>query len=548
MKKNENVKSTENNIKNVISKENNIKNVILKEKKIKNVNTTGQKKKKENVEVQKEKTDIPVEQTVNKEFPSVLFISSEVSPFAKVGGLADVVGSLPGVLCQKGCDVRVIMPFYRKIKQKYLEKATLVRWAMIKIGWRSQYSGLFTLKHDGVIYYFIDNEYFFGNDKIYIDYTFDMERFCFFQRAVLEALGEPMGFEPDILHCNDWQAGMIPCLLKAHFQSSGFHEKMKTVFTIHNLKYQGIHSKEMISDLLDLPLSYFNDFGVIQRGDPNFMKAGIVYSDAITTVSETYAGEILTPEYGEGLDGVLWNFTCKIKGIINGIDLQEYDPQKDPYIPLNFNKENVSENKAFCKAALQKELHLPLKPDIPLAGMITRLVDQKGLDLLLFIIEELLDTPIQIVILGTGDPYYENVLTELALRRPKQLSVSITFDNPLAHRIYAGSDVFLMPSLFEPCGLSQMISMQYGTIPIVRETGGLKDTVKPYNEFTGEGTGFSFKNINAHELLFTTKYACDVYKNKKEAWAWLMRNGMESDFSWNNSASKYLELYRDVIK
>jgi len=479
--------------------------------------------------------------------PSVLFISSEVSPFAKVGGLADVIGSLPKVLCEKGCDARVIMPFYRRIKQKYLEKTQLLNCSMVKLGWRSQYSGIFTLKQDGVVYYFIDNEYFFGNDKIYIDYTFDIERFCFFQRAVLDAIGDSIGFEPDILHCNDWQSGMIPCLLKAHYQACGFHSKIKTVFTIHNLKYQGIHSEEMISDLLDLPVTYMNDSGVLQRGEPNFMKAGIVYSDAITTVSETYAHEIMTHEYGEGLDGVLWEYSGKISGIVNGINSIEFDPESDPYIPVNYDIESALMNKKICKSELQKELNLEQNPDIPLAGMITRLVDQKGLDLLLCIIEELLETPIQIAILGTGDPYYEGILTEMAIKRPSSLSVSITYDNPLAHRIYAGSDLFLMPSLFEPCGLSQMISMRYGTVPIVRETGGLKDTVIPYNEFTGEGTGFSFSNINAHELLYTTKYACDVYKNKKKAWSWLIRNGMSADFSWNRSAEKYLELYKNVL-
>lgn len=487
------------------------------------------------------------ESKIKEKNPSVLFISSEVSPFAKVGGLADVVGSLPKVLCRQGCDARVILPFYRKIKQKYMSQATFLRWAMLKLGWRTQYSGLFMLKQDDVIYYFIDNEYFFGSDKIYIDYTFDIERFCFFQRAVLEALGEPMDFTPDILHCNDWQSGMIPCLLKVHYQSSGYFEKMKTVFTIHNLKYQGIHSKEMISDLLDLPVTCMNDQGVLHRGDPNFMKAGIVYSDRITTVSQTYAKEILTPEYGEGLDSVLSGYAGKLSGIINGIDVDEYNPRTDSYIPANYNYNNFAVNKPVCKAALQKEIHLPQDPDIPLAGMITRLVDQKGMDLLLYVLEELLDTSIQIVILGTGDPYYESVLSEIANRRPDNLSVSVTFDNPLAHRIYAGADLFLMPSLFEPCGLSQMISMRYGTVPVVRETGGLKDTVVPYNEFTGEGTGFSFTNINAHEFLTITKYACDIYRTKEKAWKWLIRNGMKNDYSWANSAAGYLELYRQML-
>lgn len=481
-----------------------------------------------------------------KKNPSVLFISSEVSPFAKVGGLADVVGSLPKVLISQGCDARVILPFYRKIKDTYLEKAKLIKWSMIKLGWRSQYSGLYEYVHEGVTYYFIDNEYFFGHDKIYIEYTFDIERFCFFQRAVLDAVGEAMNFYPDILHCNDWQAAMIPCLLKAHYQSVGFLSDIKTVLTIHNLKYQGIHSKAMIEDLLDLPVGFMNNDGAMHNGDANFLKAGIVYSDAVSTVSENYAREIFTPEYGEGLESVLLKFSGKISGIVNGIDTVEYNPDTDPYITNKFNSETVFVHKRKCKAKLQEELGLVKSVKIPLIGMITRLVDQKGLDLLLDIIDELVQIPAQLAVLGTGDPYYETSLIELAMKYPDSLSVSITFDNPLAHRIYAGSDMFMMPSLFEPCGLSQMISMTYGTVPIVRETGGLKDTVIPYNEFTGEGTGFSFKNAFSGELIYVTRIACDVFKKKKDAWKWLMLNGMNSDFSWNVSAVKYLELYKSI--
>ncbi len=486
------------------------------------------------------------EKKTGKKNPSVLFISSEVSPFAKVGGLADVVGSLPKVLIEQGCDARVIVPFYRKIKDTYLEKAKLIKWSMIKLGWRSQYSGLYEYVHEGVTYYFIDNEYFFGNEKIYIEYTFDIERFCFFQRAVLDAVGEAMNFYPDILHCNDWQAAMVPCLLKAHYQSVGFLTDVKTVLTIHNLKYQGIHSKAMIEDLLDLPAEFMNNNGAMHNGDANFLKAGIVYSDAISTVSENYAREIFTPEYGEGLEAVLLKYSYKLTGIVNGIDSAEYNPESDPYITNNFNSETVFTQKRKCKAKLQEELGLVKTVRIPLIGMITRLVDQKGLDLLLDIINDLVLIPAQLVILGTGDPYYESALIDLAAIYPESLSVSITFDNPLAHRIYAASDMFMMPSLFEPCGLSQMISMAYGTVPIVRETGGLKDTVIPYNEFTGEGTGFSFQNAYAGELLFITRTACDVFKKKKDAWKWLMLNGMNSDFSWNVSAAKYLELYKNT--
>jgi starch synthase len=479
--------------------------------------------------------------------PSVLFVSAEVSPFAKVGGLADVVGALPGVLVQEGCDARVVMPFYRRIKEKYQDKAKFLQWSMIKLGWRSQYCGLYSYQHGGVTYYFIDNEYFFGHDKIYIEYTFDIERFCFFQRAVLSVLGTPMGFTPDVLHCNDWQSAMIPCLLKAHYQSSGFFRTMKTVLTIHNIKYQGIHSKEMIEDLMDLPMGYMSDDGVLFGGSANFLKAGIVYSDWITTVSPTYAGEILTPEYGEGLDGVLWQHPEKLSGILNGIDYQEFDPASDPLIPSCYDVETFRDGKKSCKRLLQKELGLKVAARIPLVAMITRLVDQKGLDLFLQAYREILAIPVQIVILGTGDPYYEKALTDIVAENPGEFSASITFDNALAHRIYAASDIFLMPSLFEPCGLSQIISMRYGTVPVVRETGGLKDTVIPYNEFTGEGTGFSFGNVNPGELVHILRYAAGIYQNRKEAWDWLIRNGMNKDFSWSESARRYRSIYLEVL-
>ncbi|MHB8963432.1 MAG: glycogen synthase GlgA [Saccharofermentanales bacterium] len=480
--------------------------------------------------------------------PSVLFVSAEVSPFAKVGGLADVVGALPGVLAREGCDARVIMPFYRKVKEKYKDKARFLQWSMIKLGWRSQYCGLYSYVHSGVTYYFIDNEYFFGHDKIYIEYTFDIERFCFFQRAVLSVLGIPIGFIPDIIHCNDWQAGMIPCLLKAHYQSSGYFKDVKTIFTIHNIKYQGIHSKEMIEDLMDLPLGYMNAEGVLFNGSANFLKAGIVYSDAVTTVSPSYAQEILTHEYGEGLDGILWKYADKLSGILNGIDYSEFSPDTDELLPSVYTKDTFKEGKKVCKRSLQKELGLKAASGTLLAAMITRLVDQKGLDLFLDGFREIIGIPVQIVILGTGDPYYEKTLTDIAAEYPGQFSVSVTFDNSLAHRIYAGADVFLMPSLFEPCGLSQIISMRYGTIPIVRETGGLKDTVMPYNEYTGEGTGFSFHNANSGELVSMIRYASEIYKKRKDAWDWLIRNGMSMDFSWTESARRYIGIYLDAMK
>ncbi|HHX38117.1 MAG TPA: glycogen synthase GlgA [Clostridiaceae bacterium] len=477
----------------------------------------------------------------------VLFVASEVAPFAKVGGLADVVGVLPGALNNLDCDARVVMPLYRQIKQQYGDQLYFMCWTMLKLGWRSMYSGLFSLEKDGVTFYFIDNEYYFGHDAIYQDYSFDIERFCFFQRAVLEAMGDPMEFEPDIVHCNDWQAGMIPVLLDAHYRPHGYHKDVKTVLTIHNLKYQGIHGVERIADLCDLSPQYMTAYGVLKDGVPNFLKAGIVYSDAVTTVSPTYAQEILSGYYGEGLDGVLRNYAYKLTGILNGIDLVSYNPETDEKITKNYTVDTYKEGKAECKQALQARLNLDINPGAPLLGMITRLVDQKGIDLLTRVLDEMLYSGMQVVVLGTGDPYYEDSLRRMSDHRPNQLSINICYNDELARQIYSGCDMFLMPSLFEPCGLSQMIAMRYGTVPIVRETGGLKDTVTPYNQFTGEGNGFSFSNINAHELLFTSKYACDIYRHHEDAWDDLVKAGMEGDYSWNSSAKKYADLYHSLL-
>ena len=477
---------------------------------------------------------------------TVLFVSAEAAPFAKVGGLADVVGTLPEVLCENGCDARVIMPFYRKIKEKYADRSKFLGWSMIKLGWRSQYSGLYSYVHGKVTYYFVDNEYFFGHDKIYIDYNFDIERFCFFQRAVLEAAANRIGFRPDIIHCNDWQSAMIPVLLKAHYQSCGYLSSTKTILTIHNLKYQGIHSKEMVEDLMDLPGQYMNAEGVLFNGAANFLKAGIVYADSVTTVSPSYSEEILTHEYGEGLEGILWEYSNKLTGILNGIDHNEYDPSSDEHIVMNYDINNFREGKRECRRALRKELGLKQTEAVPIAAMITRLVDQKGLDIFAGACEDIMKMPVQIIVLGTGDPYYEKLVADIARKYPGRFSASVTFDNSLAHRIYAGSDMFLMPSLFEPCGLSQLISMRYGTVPVVRETGGLKDTVQPYNEFTGEGTGFTFNNVSSGELAYITGYAVMIYRDKKDAWDWLIRKGMQQDFSWKASALKYLSIYRNI--
>ncbi|MBO4926785.1 MAG: glycogen synthase GlgA [Clostridiales bacterium] len=473
----------------------------------------------------------------------VLFVSSEVYPFAKVGGLADVVGALPVELQHHHCDARVIMPLYKSVKEKQTHNLDFIGWKMIKMGWRSLYAGLYTLKMNGVQFYFVDNEYYFNFDQVYVEYVFDIERFCFFQRAVLDFLGDFMGFEPDVLHCNDWQSGMMPLLLDAHYKKYGYHTNVKTVYTIHNLKYQGIHGIEVIQDLLDLPGEYLTDELSIKDGAVNFMKAGIVYSNSVTTVSPTYAYEIMTDYYGEGLNHTLQRYAYKVSGILNGINATEYNPAKDPMIPAKYSIKTYEEGKAQNKKSVQEQLGLEVNPGAPLCTMISRLVDQKGLDLLLRVVEEMLFDGMQIVVLGTGDAYYERALADIASRNPGKMCACISFDNGLAHTLYAGSDIFLMPSLFEPCGLSQLVAMTYGTIPIVRETGGLRDTVIPYNEFTGEGNGFSFANINAHEFLFVTKYACDLYRHNKPVWNKLIEEGMKADYSWKKSAEEYAGLY-----
>ena len=473
----------------------------------------------------------------------VLMATSECSPFVKVGGLADVVGSLPVELNKQGVDCRVILPLYKKIKVKYSDSLKFLGWKMVHMGWRSLYAGLFSLEQNGVTFYFVDNEYYFNFDQIYVDYVFDIERYCFYQRAVLDFMGDFMNFEPNVLHCNDWQTGMMPMLLDCHYKRHGYHTNVQTVYTIHNLKYQGVHSTDVVREMLDLPDEYLRDDFCIKDRAINFMKAGIVFSNSVTTVSPTYAYEIMTDYYGEGLNGVLQKYAYKVSGILNGMNDLEYNPATDNKIPAKYTIKNYEKGKAICKKSLQEQLNLDVNPGAPLCAMISRLVDQKGLDLLLYVIEEMLYDGMQIVILGTGDPYYERALVDIANRNQGKMCACIDFDSGLAHTIYAASDIFLMPSIFEPCGLSQLVSMAYGSVPVVRETGGLKDTVTPYNEFTGEGNGFSFANINAHEFLFITKYAADIYRHNKPVWNKLIENGMKGDYSWTKSAGEYAGLY-----
>lgn len=479
---------------------------------------------------------------------NILFVSSEMSPLAKSGGLGDVVGALPKALRARGHDARVIMPLYRSIRYRYAEQLNFIRWSMIRLGWRTMYSGLFSLEIDGIPVYLIDNEYYFGHDELYLEYAFDIERFSFFQRAVLEAMGAPMGFTPDILHLNDWQTAMIPVLLEAHYKSQGFFQNLPSLLTIHNLKFQGIHGREQISDYLELPDRYLSEAGILKDGVPNFLKSGIVYANRVNTVSPTYAEEILMDYYGEGLNGLLGANRYKLSGILNGIDNESYDPETDDALVENYTAKNMVKGKAANKNAIQVELGLPEGKAIPLIGMITRLADQKGVDLLLRIADELLEDDVQLVVLGTGEPRYEEELRRLEMRHPGRMRALIVFDPVLARRLYASADILLIPSIFEPCGLTQMVAMRYGTVPLVRQTGGLIDTVEPYNKYEKTGDGFAFLNINAHELLYTIKDALAVYRNEPKVWHDIGRRGMAKDTSWDKSAAAYEALYKSILK
>ena len=477
----------------------------------------------------------------------VLYVTSEMVPLASTGGLGDVSGSLPGALRRLGHDVRVIMPLYKTIKESYASQLQFVRWSIIRLGWRTMYSGLFQMEVNGVPLYLIDNDFYFGHDSLYIDYSFDIERFSFFQRAVLEALGEPMDFFPDLLHLNDWQSGMIPVLLESHYQKNGYFTDLRTLLTIHNLKHQGIHGRENVMDLFDLSDDYMTEDKVLKDGSPNFLKAGIVFANRVSTVSPTYAKEITTAYFGEGLDQLLLSFGWKLTGILNGIDTELYDPETDPELVSSYSLKSWMKGKAACKKALQQECNLPKESKIPLLSMVTRLDSQKGLDLLLHILDELLEEDVQFVLLGTGDPAYEKALSEIESRHPGKMRALITYDRLLSRRIYAGSDLFLMPSLFEPCGLSQMIAMRYGTLPLVRQTGGLADTVEAYNKYEKTGTGVGFLNIIAHELLYTAKEAVELYREDREAWSNMVQQAMSGDYSWTRSAKTFETLFDAIL-
>lgn len=474
----------------------------------------------------------------------ILMCSSEIAPFAKTGGLGDVLGALPQALAKLGHDVRVIMPKYGCIPEEYREKMEFLFFIYVPLSWRRKYCGVFRLEKDGVTYYFVDNEYYFGDPYLYK--WNDLERFAFFDKSCLEILRN-LDFKPDILHCHDWQTGMIPVLLNAYFVRDEFYRGIKTVFTIHNLRYQGIYSIDITADFFSLDNSFFTEDKLEFHGCANLLKGGIVYSDYVTTVSPTYADEIKTPLGGEKLDGLLSARSQSLFGIINGIDYDEYNPKTDKYIFANYDQRNLINKKKENKIRLQEQLGLPVDGEKAMIGIVTRLVDQKGLSIVAEAMGELTSMDIQLVVLGTGDSNYEEMFRQNAWYHPDKVSANIMFSNDLAHKIYAGADIFLMPSMFEPCGLSQMIAMTYGTIPIVRETGGLKDTVMPFNEYTGEGNGFSFYPYNKNDMMHVIRMALKAFANK-EVWAPMMKRAMKTDFSWNASAKKYSELYDNLLK
>lgn len=473
----------------------------------------------------------------------ILYIASESVPFIKTGGLADVAFSLPKELRKIGVDIRVVIPMYSDIPEEYKMKMTTIKEINVPVGWRSQYCGIKYMEYEGVPYYFIDNEYYFKRDGLY-GFFDDGERFAFFNRSVLEII-ENIDFKPQIIHCNDWHTGMISPLLNAHYRHREDYRNIKTVFTIHNLKYQGVFPTEILGDLLGLGEEYNNIDALEFYGGVSFMKGGINYSDIVTTVSKSYAKEIQSPDFGERLDGLLRKRNRDLYGIINGIDYDIYNPEKDRDIFFNYNAASM-ENKEKNKLELQKLLKLPQNKDIPLIGMVSRIDKMKGFDLIIHVIEELMALDLQMVVLGTGDYNFESVLKDFSNRYNGKMATQIMFSSSLAQKIYAGSDMLLMPSKFEPCGLSQLIALRYGTIPIVREVGGLNDTVTSYNEFTQEGNGFSFSSYNAHDMLFTIARALGFYKDKI-VWRKITENAMNGEYSWNNAACSYKEMYEKLV-
>lgn len=477
---------------------------------------------------------------------NILFAGSECAPFLKTGGLADVVGSLPKYLDKDYFDCRVVMPLYSCMAQKWKDMLNYHSSFYMDLGSRYVYVGIMECDYEGIHYYFIDNEEYFSGDKPYPGMPADLGRFAFFSKALLAIL-PVVGFRPDIIHCHDWQTGLVPVYLNSLFQGNEFYHGIKSVMTLHNVKFQGIWNIDDFKEVTGIPGYYFTVDKLQHNHDANMLKGGIVYANAVSTVSSTYSDEIKTEFYGEGLDGLFRARSNDLRGIVNGIDYDVFNPQTDPMIDAHFSVRTFKKKKKENKLALQQKIGLTADENVMLIGLVSRLTDQKGFDLISCVMDELCQDAVQFAILGTGEEQYENMFRYFASKYPGKISAQIYYSEEIAHKIYAGADAFLMPSLFEPCGLSQMMAMRYGTLPIVRETGGLKDTVQPYNEFNKTGTGFSFVNYNAHEMMNTVRYAEQVFYDRRADWENLQKQAMKTDYSWHASALKYQEMYDWLI-
>ncbi len=475
----------------------------------------------------------------------IAYIASECVPFIKTGGLADVVGTLPKIFDKKEYDVRVIIPDYVCIPNKYREKMKYITHFHMDIGWRQQYVGVMYMEYEGVPVYFIDNEYYFSGVTPYADTKWDIEKFTFFSKAALSVL-PVIGFKPDIVHCHDWQSGLVPVYLKTLFAGNEFYRDIKSIMTIHNLQFQGRWDIKTVKAYSGLPDYVFTPDKLEVYKDASMLKGGLVYADRITTVSDTYAKEIQTSYYGEGLEGLLSARRQSLWGIVNGIDYDIYNPEKDPDIYKNYSARAYKKNKAENKRKLQAEMGLPVDDKQFVIGIISRLTDQKGLDLVDAVMNDICQDGVQFIVLGTGDSRYEDMFRYYQQIHPHKVSANIYYSEERSHKVYAGCDVMLVPSRFEPCGLTQLMALRYGTIPIVRETGGLKDTVEPYNEYEKTGTGFSFANYSPAELLKTINYAKEVYYNDRDSWYGIQERAMKQNYSWGASANKYEELYNTI--
>ena len=475
----------------------------------------------------------------------ILFAASEVAPFIKTGGLADVAGSLPNALAAQGHDVKVILPLYESIGENWRSQMTFLKHFDVTLSWRHIYCGIFEIQRDGVTYWFVDNEYYFNRWQIYGHFD-DCERFAYFSRAIIETPGQ-LNWAPDIIHCNDWQTALVPIYLLEDKYRIPQLADAKSIYTIHNIEYQGRYSDQVLEDIIGLPRDYFNEGMLAYHGDVNLMKGAIMASNFVTTVSPTYAEELRLPFYAHGLAGVINEQSNKIQGIINGIDIDLYNPAKNAELASNFTTKALVKGKNECKLALQQAVGLDENVDVPIIACVSRLVGHKGFSMVTDALEQIMEMNVQMVVLGTGEWQYEEAFRNAQAKYPGRFSAQLTYSAPLSTKIYAGADLFLMPSVSEPCGLSQMIAMRYGTVPIVRETGGLKDTVLPYNKHTGEGRGFTFSDINANDMLWVIREAVELYSSSKKAWRALQKAGMTADFSWNDSAQQYLEIYQRIV-